>query len=184
MTAPTPQLEWAGELSTAIGEADNRNVRPARHVLARLTALLYPHEFRHVDVDLKADDARPMRVSGTITVFTDQLVAVTSVNDMLAMPTGAHQTEVHQPTDVEVTVVPRSRLQRVSMVQTGTDWADHNTSIDWQSNAGDLNEWPFTGRVSLFYDGLAEPVVVPSGRNRNTDLFQRFLPKLMADLID
>lgn len=180
MTAPTPQMEWAQQLKTAIEQAGGHGIRPARHVLARLAALLYPHEVKHIDVDLKPIDGHMMRVSGTITVITDQLVAVAAVNDMLAMGTGPHQTDMHQSTGVEITVVPRSSLQRVAMVPAGTEYADHNNSADWHANAGDFTVWPYAGRVSFVYAGLAEPVVMPSGGN--AEEFRKLLPALMADL--
>jgi hypothetical protein len=181
MTAPTPQMEWASKLRDRIEAAGDHNVRPARHVLNRLVALLYPLDINHIDVDLQSADGRMMRVSGVIAMFTDQPVAVVSVVDMLAMPTGPRDTEVHKSTRVNIDVVPRRNLRRVAMLEAQTDapYGSPNHSPGWRAHE-DLTEWPYSGRVTLHYEGLDQPVVMPSGRNFSD--FQQFLPILLTDL--
>lgn len=180
MTEPTPQMKWAQNLAEAVVGAGHGSFRPARHVLARLATLLTEQDVKYVDVDLRVSEGSHGYAAGTIAVFTDTLVALVAVNNMLVMPSAAHQTGLHEPAGVTIRIVPRRSLRSIAMLQDGDNprATTQNDSADWQT--ADFEEWPYSGRVTVEYDGLDEPIVMPSGKNHSE--FQQFLPELLVNL--
>ncbi len=179
MTGPTPQQKWAGDLAKRIETAGDIPVRPPQHILARLAALLPLTVVEHVDVDFKAtENESRMRVDGTITLFTDKLVAMVAVRGMAPMGAGGGDRTIHESTGVDITVVPRSGLLNVAMVEDVTPSQARNDSGSWQA-ASETGDWPYSGRLTLTYKGLPKPVVLPSGRNISE--FEAFLPGLLEN---
>jgi hypothetical protein len=168
----TPQQQWAGNLADTIEK--RTRIRPARHVLARMTSLLYPAEPQFVDAYLVAEQ---FLVNGHIVVFTEDLVAVATVSKMRPMEDFRELS--HEETVVSVRVVPRSTLKAVDLPPVHGPMATNN-SPTWQLRSGDLTEWPYGASVSLVYPELPQPLLVPSGVE--TAGFQEFLAKLMSDL--
>jgi hypothetical protein len=173
MDGVSPQQEWAGNLADRIEKITRW--RPARHVLARLTALLYPAQPEFIDAILAQEEG--VFVGGHIVVFTDGLVAVAEVSKM--RPMEGFREQPHEESVVSVRVVPRSSLTKVDMAPV-TGRFVLNSSPTWQLQSGDLTGWPYAACVSLTYPGLTEPVVVPSGPAAED--FREFLSKLMTDL--
>jgi hypothetical protein len=111
----TPQQQWAGNLADSIEK--RTRIRPARHVLARMTSLLYPAEPQFVDAYLVAEQ---FLVNGHIVVFTEDLVAVATVSKMRPMEDFRELS--HEEAVVSVRVVPRSSLKAVDLPPVTGRW--------------------------------------------------------------
>jgi len=172
----TEQTDWASQLGERIEEAGGKGLGAPKHVMARLTRLLYPAAVEYVDVQIKMEPGKS-EVDGRFAVFTDELVAVVVFKGLRArqMPDPSH----HQHTAVDVKVVSRRALTRIEMPQHVEGSGQYNSSASWQ-DTDKVFSLPWDGRVALQYVGLDERIVAPAGGN--AEEFERFLPSLLADL--
>lgn len=149
----------------------SRRPAPARHVIERFAAVLFPDRVVHVDNRL-ADDDDGRAISGRICVYTERFLGLADLAGVASM-TGIVSTPA-QGTTV-VSFVPRSALVRIDVVPGD---GHVNSGAAWAADEA-RGGWPYAGEVSLVYDGLPGAIVLPSS---DTDAFGRFVPSLVDDL--
>jgi hypothetical protein len=151
----------------------SRRPRPLRNVLERVAAVLAGQEVLYVDNDLRDDDVGG-GISGRITVFTNDVVAIVNVAGAAAnVSLGA---SLDQGT-AKVTFLPRASLAALEIPP--NDGTYPNSGEAWSTEAA-RNAWPHGGVMHLRYNGLSEPLVLPAGDSGED--FHALLPSLVTDL--
>jgi hypothetical protein len=149
--------------------------RVPEHVLNRVAVLLHRQPLEFVDAHITQEIGV---VDGKLTVFTQDLLALVTLagikrsRPMLdEAPAGA----------VEVVVVPRRTLRKLTIPPAGEDWANYNGG--WEMGPEELS-WPAYGQVRLTYEGLSEDVVLggPHGDVRELNPLAELIPRLVEDL--
>jgi hypothetical protein len=160
--------EWSSALLSRVG--GTRRPVPLRNVVERVAAVLHGSELVFVDNALQGQSA----VSGRITVFTDEVVAVVDV-DGVASSNGS--TPNPDQGTAAVVFVPRSALVRMD-VRPDPDSPYVNSGDAWSSRDA-RGGWPHGARAELVYAGLDGRVVLPS---EDPVGFDSLLPSLVRDL--
>ncbi|UOY03624.1 hypothetical protein [Blastococcus sp. PRF04-17] len=169
----TAQQDWA-EKQLFEPIEDMTGIHTPRHVLARLSALLFPQEVVFVDARF---EAQGRNADLWLVLFTEDLVAVLQGNGLNVM---APPSASHQAGNVTVVVLARRALESVEITEGGgpgtVAW---NSNPEWQTGTENLTTWPFGGQLMLRYRGRPSPLLLPFSDKAK---FEEFVPQLMQDL--
>lgn len=166
--------EWLKKLQQAASGPKGIRDGIPRHVLERLASVLQLRQVTHVENSVKG--AERFTMSGQLLVFTEDLMAVTTVTG-IDVP---HWTPGRREGTTQVLLLPRRDLAALEMTQDGETY--ENSASVWETDQipGD-GSWPYHARVTVRYKGLAEPLTLPFDDVDNEG-FAEFLPTLIADL--
>jgi hypothetical protein len=177
------RLTWARELLDEIGPVWHHLTLPL-HVPARVAALLHRETLRIVDSKIDVD--RDLVAHGQVVVWTDRHVAAIRLNRVGLEDASDSRSpaEKYMNADVTVTVLPRSALRKV--VIAGPDPTVREVSINsgsvWHGTPGGTDwSWPPLGQLTLYYEGLDGPLLVPAN-GRASAGFDVLADELMSDL--
>lgn len=143
------------------------------HVTTRVALLIHEQPVEFVDVSATQPD--PHAVTGTIAIFTGDLLALVALENVRTQVAHGSAPEG----DVRLTVVPRRSLSRMAIDKAE---GDKNYNAAWM---GSQPVWPSFGQLRLTYPGLSDDVVLGSRRyayNEANEELDAFIPSLIADL--
>lgn len=169
MTDDGERLRWARSLQEHLRKG--REGAPQLHFAVRLAALLGTDaQIQYVETSLESSSANGL--SGSIVVFTDELVAVAALYDTMSTSTGFQS----DTASVEVEVVARATLQALELPRdVGGEPVNHDGV--WV-NAHARSEWPYRGVLHLRYP---ERTITLRGSDDAVG-FERLLATLRRDL--
>lgn len=169
MTAGQALLEWARALQDRISR-DSQAGAPQLHVAMRLATVLLGTDVQYVQVDLHGSSVNGL--TGSITVFTDNTVAIATLDDTMSTATGY----TSEGASVVVSIFSRSSLR---MIELPREIDGKNVNLDgvWSIRDGETG-WPWRAVLQLRYPDHVVTLTDKSGRGGLAD----FLPSLLQDL--
>lgn len=138
------------------------------HLLLRLALLLNEAQIEHVVADRQYLDRGDW--SGTLLLFTDQLVVVVTASSSESEPAPHHEPSL------DLQLWPRATLQGVRLMDT-----EHGVDCAWQRVDRTDPRWPRGTAIELTYRDR-EPPLLPLGKRPAGDDLAVVLPALLRDL--
>ena len=158
------------ELASRIGKAAGGQLRPGKHVVARILSVIAGSSVEYVTARLRPVDEG---LQGEVLLFTpDELVIVELAAEMVAGERGSK---------ADLTMISRRTLTRLTLAGEEGDERDR-----WDDTYRDFRGWGAAAKLVAHYEPLDRVLELPLADGAMTDdneqAWLEFLPSLREDL--